>query len=64
MPAGSLFAAVLFTLFALLSAVGAYLIAAHFRGRRAGLLAALSTLAFFAALAAAMVALFAGFAAP
>jgi hypothetical protein len=61
-PAGSLFAVVLFALFTLLSALGAYLIGAHFRGRRTGLLAALATLAFFAALAAAMVALFAGFA--
>lgn len=63
MPAGSIFAVVLFTLFALLSALGAYLIGAHFRGRRTGLLAALATLAFFAALAAAMWWLVADFAA-
>lgn len=63
MPAGSLLGVVLFTLFALLSALGAYLIGAHFRGRRTGLLAALATLAFFIALAAAMMALFATFAA-
>jgi hypothetical protein len=62
-PAGSLLGVVLFTLFALLSALGAYLIGAHFRGRRAGFLAAVATLAGFAALAAAMLAIFARFAA-
>jgi hypothetical protein len=46
--------AVLFALFALATAAGAYLIGAHFRGRRAGVLAALGTLAFFAALGAGM----------
>ena len=64
MPAGSLLGVVLFALFALLTALGAYLIGAHFRGRRTGVLAALATLACFAALAAAMLALFATFAAP
>lgn len=62
MPAGSLLGAVLYVLFTLLSALGAYLIGAHFRGRRTGLLAALATLAFFLALAAAMWALFTTFA--
>ena len=62
MPAGSILGVVLFALFALLSALGAYLIGAHFRSRRTGLLAALATLAFFIALAAAMMALFATFA--
>jgi hypothetical protein len=61
-PAGSLLGVVLFTLFALLSALGAYLIGAHFRGRRAGFLAAVATLVGFAALAAAMLAIFATFA--
>lgn len=45
---------VLFVVFALLATAGAYLIAAHFRGRRAGLVAAFVTLAFFIALAAGM----------
>ncbi|HEX2165056.1 MAG TPA: hypothetical protein VHM02_14025 [Thermoanaerobaculia bacterium] len=52
-----LLALVLFAVFTLLSTAGAYLIAAHFRGRRAGLVAALVTLAFFVALAAGMWAL-------
>lgn len=42
---------VLFCLFALFSVLGAYFIAAHFRGRKAGVAAALATLLFFAALA-------------
>lgn len=46
--------AILFAVFALLATVGAYLIAVHFRGRRAALVAAVVTLAFFAALAAGM----------
>jgi hypothetical protein len=62
--AGSGLAVVVFVLFALLSAFGVYLIGAHFRGRRTGLLAALVTLGFFAVLAAAMLTLFATFAAP
>jgi hypothetical protein len=62
--AGSGLAAVVFVLFALLSALGVFQIGAHFRGRRTGLLAALVTLGFFAVLAAAMLTLFAGFAAP
>lgn len=45
---------VLYLLFTLLATAGAALIAGHFRGRRAGFVAALSTLAFFAALAAGM----------
>ena len=64
MDAGPGLAVVVFVLFALLSTHGVYLIGAHFRGRRAGLLAALATLGFFAALAAAMWALFAKFPAP
>jgi hypothetical protein len=40
----------LFGLFALFSAVGAYLITAHYRTRAAGIVAALLTLSFFAAL--------------
>jgi hypothetical protein len=47
----------LFFLFALLSAVGAYLAAAHWRGRAAGVLAALLTALFFAALLAGLWAL-------
>lgn len=62
MPGSTLLAGALFVLFALLSAAGAYLIGAHFRGRRTGVTAALATLAFFAALAMGMAALFAAFA--
>ncbi|HWM93676.1 MAG TPA: hypothetical protein VN493_23160 [Thermoanaerobaculia bacterium] len=40
----------LFILFALFSATGAYFLTAHFRGRTAGIVAALLTLFFFAAL--------------
>ena len=40
----------LFLIFALLSVVGAYLIIAHWRGRRMGILAALVTAMFFGAL--------------
>lgn len=64
MEVGSGLAVVVFVLFALLSAHGVYLIGAHFRGRRTGLFAALATLALFAALAAAMLAIFATFAGP
>jgi hypothetical protein len=46
-----------FLLFALLAAAGAYLIAAHHRGRLAGLGAALLTLVFFAAVFAGLIAL-------
>ena len=56
--------AVLFAVFALAAAAGAYQIGAHFRGWRVGLVAALGTLAFFAALGAGMWALVASFAAP
>jgi hypothetical protein len=42
----------LFLLFALLSVVGAYLAVANWRGRSAGVWAALLTLLFFAALLA------------
>lgn len=42
----------LFTLFAVLSAAGAFLVARHFRGWAAGLLAAAGTLLFFLGLAA------------
>lgn len=40
----------LFGLFALLSALGAYLVVAHGRGRRAGIVAAVLTALFFGAL--------------
>jgi drug/metabolite transporter superfamily protein YnfA len=40
----------LFVVFALLSAAGAYLVVAHWRGRRAGIVAALLTVLFFAGL--------------
>lgn len=43
--------AVLYVLFTLLSAVGAYLIGAHFRTRTVGALFALGTLLFFVGLA-------------
>src|ERR1700709_2702646 len=39
----------LFVVFTLLSVAGAYLVAAHWRGRRAGIVAALLTALFFAA---------------
>ena len=41
---------ILFALFALFSAVGAYFLAAHNRSRTAGIVAALLTLFFFAVL--------------
>jgi hypothetical protein len=41
---------VLFGIFTLLSVAGAYLITAHLRGRRAGVVAAVLTALFFAAL--------------
>jgi hypothetical protein len=47
----------LFVVFALLSAIGAYLVAAHWRGRRAGVVAALLTALFFAALLTGLLAL-------
>jgi hypothetical protein len=53
-----LWSTVLFSLFALLSGTGAYLILAHHRGRGAGLLGAFLTLLFFAALYAGVIALF------
>jgi hypothetical protein len=53
MPFGG--AVVLFAVFAALSAAGAYALAAHFRSRRLGVLLALLTLIFFAALFAALV---------
>lgn len=40
----------LFSLFALFAAVGAYLIAAHLRSRKAGVWAAAATVLFFAVL--------------
>jgi hypothetical protein len=49
--------AALFAIFALLSALGAYLILTHHHGRGAGLLAAALTLAFFAILGAGLLAL-------
>lgn len=47
----------LFGLFTLLSIVGAYLVAAHWRGRRAGILAAVLTALFFGAVFAGLLAL-------
>ena len=49
-----------FILFAAIAAAGAYAIAAHLRGRRAGLGLALLTLILFAALYAGMIALLRG----
>ena len=48
---------VLFVVFTLLSIAGAYLVAAHWRGRRAGIVAAVLTALFFAALLAGVLAL-------
>jgi drug/metabolite transporter superfamily protein YnfA len=48
---------VLFVVFTLLSIVGAYLVVAHWRGRRAGIVAAMLTALFFAALLAGVLAL-------
>jgi NADH:ubiquinone oxidoreductase subunit 3 (subunit A) len=45
---------ILFVLFALFSAAGAYFLAAQTRGRKAGIVAALLTLVFFALLFAAL----------
>lgn len=47
----------LFGLFTLLSVAGAYLVAAHFRGRRAGIVAAALTALFFGAVFAGLLAL-------
>lgn len=47
----------IFTIFTLLSSVGAYLILAHFKGWRAGLVAAVATALFFVALFAGLLAL-------
>jgi hypothetical protein len=47
----------LFLVFTLLSVIGAYLVAAHWRGRRAGVVAALLTALFFAAVLAGLLAL-------
>jgi hypothetical protein len=58
----SYLAAILFSLFALITAIGAWSIGAHFRSHRAGALAALVVLTFFAALAVAMWWLVTGFA--
>ncbi len=48
---------ILFGLFTLFSSIGAFLITAHFRGRAAGIVAAVLTLIFFAALFGGLVAL-------
>jgi hypothetical protein len=48
---------VIFLLFALLATAGAYLVAAHHRGRRAGFGVAAASLLFFAILAAGLIAL-------
>jgi drug/metabolite transporter superfamily protein YnfA len=48
---------IIFIAFTLLSAVGAFLILAHLKGRRAGLVAALATALFFIALFAGLQAL-------
>jgi len=47
----------LFGLFTLLSVVGAYLVAAHQRGRRAGIVAAVLTALLFGAVLAGLLAL-------
>jgi drug/metabolite transporter superfamily protein YnfA len=47
----------IFVVFTLLSAVGAYLILAHLKGRRAGAVAALGTVLFFTVLYAGLLAL-------
>jgi 4-amino-4-deoxy-L-arabinose transferase-like glycosyltransferase len=47
----------LFGLFALLSVVGAYLVVAHLRGRRAGIVAAALTALFFGAVFSGLLAL-------
>jgi hypothetical protein len=47
----------LFGLFMLLSVVGAYLVTAHLRGRRAGIVAAALTALFFGAVLAGVLAL-------
>jgi hypothetical protein len=48
---------ILFVLFAVFSSVGAFLISSHYRSRAAGIVAALLTLFFFAALFLALLAL-------
>jgi drug/metabolite transporter superfamily protein YnfA len=48
----------IFALFALCSGIGAYLLLSHFRSRKAGVVGAVLTLLFFAALFAGLVALF------
>lgn len=48
---------IIFLVFTVLSAVGAYLILAHFKGWRAGAAAALGTVLFFAVLYAGLLAL-------
>lgn len=47
----------IFLVFTLLSTVGAYLVLAHFKGRRAGVAAALGTVLFFVVLYAGLLAL-------
>lgn len=48
---------VLFGVFTLLSVVGAYLVVAHWRGRRAGIVAAALTALFFGAVLAGLLTL-------
>jgi len=48
----------IFALFALFSGIGAYLLLSHFRSRKAGVVGAVLTLLFFAALFAGLVTLF------
>jgi|GEM_PF-1792106 len=48
----------IFALFALFSGIGAYLLLSHFRSRKAGVVGAVLTLLFFAALFAGLVSLF------
>ncbi|HYO15703.1 MAG TPA: hypothetical protein VE685_21100 [Thermoanaerobaculia bacterium] len=48
---------IIFFVFTLLSSVGAYLILAHARGRRAGIVTAVATALFFVALFAGLLAL-------
>lgn len=55
---------VLYTVFALLAATGAFLVAAHFRGYRLATALAAGVLAFFVLLAVALAAMVAAFGGP
>ena len=56
-PAEMWWPLVLFGVFTLLSVVGAYLVVAHLRGRRAGIVVAALTALFFGAVLAGLLAL-------